>query len=173
MFIIGVILTQFFSFSLAGGSLSLLIIFLIYSGLNELVNNYKKKKLLEEYDKTQIKRDLSRIDKITKNGIVINASDFIAEHKVKKCPYCTEEVNINAIKCRYCSEEIGKGYEIIADGTYVSNKISLKKQPDKNKITLADIVITYVPWILGGYLLISFLKWKYPYYFLELQLWNF
>ena len=69
------------------------------------------------------KNELKKSDEITKNGVVINATDETEEYSVKKCPYCTEEINKDAIKCKHCGEAVGKGYEIIADGTYVANKI--------------------------------------------------
>ena len=67
--------------------------------------------------------ELKKSDEITRNGIVINIEDETEEYSVKKCPYCQEEINKDAIKCKHCGEGVGKGYEIIADGTYVANKI--------------------------------------------------
>ena len=45
------------------------------------------------------------------------------EYSLKKCPYCQEEIHIDAIKCKHCGEEVGKGYVINEDGTCVANKI--------------------------------------------------
>jgi len=148
------------------------LLFVIFYVIYSFIKYFKKIRLLEKYDSTQAKRDLSRSDKITKNGMPINTSDFTAEFSVKKCPHCKEEVNIDAIKCRHCNEKIGKGYKIIENGTYVSNEILLEKKPNQDKKTLADLVLEYGPWVLGSYLLFSFLKWKYPYFFLELSLMN-
>ena len=71
------------------------------------------------------------LSEITKNGIVINAADETEQYSVKKCPYCQEEINKDAIKCKHCGEGVGKGYEIIADGTYVANKIQGERTESK------------------------------------------
>ena len=67
--------------------------------------------------------ELKKSEEITKNGVVVNAADETEQYSVKKCPSCAEEINKEATKCKHCGERIGKGYEIIADGTYVAKKI--------------------------------------------------
>ena len=62
-------------------------------------------------------------EEITKNGIVFNPASLTEQYSVKKCPTCAEEINKEATKCKHCGERVGKGYEIIADGTYVANKV--------------------------------------------------
>jgi len=89
-----------------------IVFFVIY-----LNNRVKKKNIVREH------KNLKRVSEITKNGVVINVEDETEEYSVKKCPYCQEEINKDAIKCKHCGEGVGKGYEIIADGTYVANKI--------------------------------------------------
>ena len=66
---------------------------------------------------------LKKSEEITKNGVVVNAADETEQYSVKKCPSCAEEINKDATKCKHCGERVGKGYEIIADGTYVAKKI--------------------------------------------------
>ena len=67
--------------------------------------------------------ELKKSEEITKNGVVVNAADETEQYSVKKCPSCAEEINKEATKCKHCGERVGKGYEIIADGTYVAKKI--------------------------------------------------
>ena len=113
----------------SGGGLILIFIvlfFVIYAK-----NRVKKENTLEE-----VKNNLRKNDEITKNGIVINIADEIEQYSVKKCPYCQEEINKDAIKCRHCGEQVGKGFEIITDGTYVANKIQSEKSLLQNEILI-------------------------------------
>ena len=87
----------------------------------------KKQELLENYRKVSERTELRESEKITKNGVHIIAEVDKERYSVKKCPYCTEEINKDATKCRHCGERVGKGYEIISDGTYVSNKIKVEQ----------------------------------------------
>ena len=103
--------------SLNDGVLLLTIIVLFF--VISLKIRVKKENNLKE----EVQNNLRKNDEITKNGIVINIADEIEQYSVKKCPYCQEEINKDAIKCRHCGEQVGKGFEIIADGTCVANKI--------------------------------------------------
>jgi len=116
------------------GSLSIagfVLIFIVLFFVIYLNNRVKKKNTLEE-----VKSNLRKIDEITKNGIVINFADEKEQYSVKKCPYCQEEINKDAIKCKHCGEGVGKGFEIIADGTYVANKIQSEKSLLQNEISI-------------------------------------
>ena len=93
------------------------VAFGIYFGIYFIVN--KRRAANHQISLNELKKS----DEITRNGIVINIEDETEEYSVKKCPYCQEEINKDAIKCKHCGEGVGKGYEIIADGTYVANKI--------------------------------------------------
>ena len=92
----------------------------------QLENNRKARELIELRDRES--------NEITKNGIVINVEDETEEYSVKKCPYCTEEINKDASKCKHCGERVGKGYEIIADGTYVANKIQGERTSGQGEV---------------------------------------
>ena len=92
----------------------------------------EKQKLLKNKARELIKHRSSH--QITKNGVVVNATDETEEYSVKKCPYCTEEINKDAIKCKHCGEGVGKGYEIIADGTYVAKKIQGERTSGQSEV---------------------------------------
>ena len=89
----------------------------IYFGINFIV---KKRRATNHQNSLN---ELKKSEEIIKNSSVVNAADLTEEYSVKKCPYCQEEINKDAIKCKHCGEGVGKGYEIIADGTYVANKM--------------------------------------------------
>jgi len=93
------------------------VAFGIYFGIYFIVN--KRRAANHQISLNELKKS----DEITRNGIVINIEDETEEYSVKKCPYCQEEINKEATKCKHCGERVGKGYEIIADGTYVANKL--------------------------------------------------
>ena len=94
----------------------------------------KKQELLENYRKVSERTELRESEKITKNGVHIIAEVDKERYSVKKCPYCTEEINKDAIKCKHCGEAVGKGYEIIADGTYVANKIQGERTSGQSEV---------------------------------------
>jgi len=83
----------------------------------------------EFYDETEkVKLEEKPIADAKKEDKEVEISDEIQtndneEYSLKKCPYCQEEIHIDAIKCKHCGEEVGKGYEINEDGTCVANKI--------------------------------------------------
>jgi len=93
------------------------VAFGIYFGIYFIVN--KRRAANHQISLNELKKS----DEITRNGIVINIEDETEEYSVKKCPYCQEEINKEATKCKHCGERVGKGFEIIADGTYVANKL--------------------------------------------------
>jgi len=114
-----------------GSGRGLILIFIVLFFVIYAKNRVKKENTLEE-----VKNNLRKNDEITKNGIVINIADEIEQYSVKKCPYCQEEINKDAIKCRHCGEQVGKGFEIITDGTYVANKIQSEKSLLQNEILI-------------------------------------
>ena len=106
------------------------VAFGIYFGIYFIVN--KRRAANHQISLNELKKS----DEITRNGIVINIEDETEEYSVKKCPYCQEEINKEATKCKHCGERVGKGFEIIADGTYVANKIQSEKSLLQNEISI-------------------------------------
>jgi ATP-dependent Zn protease len=107
------------------GPLIVIILIIISIIVSRRKNRIKNKDLLHK-----------KSEEITKNGIVFNPANMTEQYSVKKCPTCTEEINKDATKCKHCGERVGKGYEIIADGTYVANKIQgewISGQTSENK----------------------------------------
>ena len=88
--------------------------------------------------------ELKKSEEITKNGVVVNAADETEQYSVKKCPSCAEEINKEATKCKHCGERIGKGYEIIADGTYVANKIRGQWKGISFKVVWITLIVLLV-----------------------------
>jgi len=84
-----------------GSGRGLILIFIVLFFVIYAKNRVKKENTLEE-----VKNNLRKNDEITKNGIVINIADEIEQYSVKKCPYCQEEINKDAIKCRHCGEQV-------------------------------------------------------------------
>tara|TARA_B110000008_G_scaffold226775_1_gene228339 strand:+ start:333 stop:839 length:507 start_codon:yes stop_codon:yes gene_type:complete len=117
-FIFRIIFYPFIVLSNALGVPIVLIIIILIGGY--FIVRAKKRRISNHQNSLN---ELKKSDDITKNGVVINATDMTEEYSVKKCPYCQEEINKDAIKCKHCGEGVGKGYEIIADGTYVANKM--------------------------------------------------
>jgi len=97
-------------------ALILIVVFFVRKNKRKSNNQYTR----DKYSQIQGER---KSDEITINKTIINAEDEMEEYSLKKCPYCQEEINIDAIKCKHCGEEVGKGYVINEDGTCVANKI--------------------------------------------------
>ena len=98
-----------------------LIIFLAIALIGIFI--WKKIKYYRNQNTLNELNELKKSDEITRNGIVFNPASLTEQYSVKKCPTCAEEINKEATKCKHCGERVGKGYEIIADGTYVANKV--------------------------------------------------
>ena len=106
------------------------VIIIIFIGICYELYSIRMKR---ENDKQDSINELKKSEEITKNGIIINVRDETEEFSLKKCPYCQELINKEATKCKHCGEVVGKGYEIIADGTYVSNKTPFKSNAEAKK----------------------------------------
>ena len=98
-----------------------LIIFLAIALIGIFI--WKKIKYYRNQNTLNELNELKKSDEITRNGIVFNPASLTEQYSVKKCPTCAEEINKEATKCKHCGERVGKGYEIIADGTYIANKV--------------------------------------------------
>ena len=128
------------------------VAFGIYFGIYFIVN--KRRAANHQISLNELKKS----DEITRNGIVINIEDETEEYSVKKCPYCQEEINKEATKCKHCGERVGKGFEIIADGTYVANKLQgewTSGQSSENK--KSGNLFFRVVWITLTVLIVIFL----------------
>jgi len=116
----------------------------------------------EFYDETEeVKLEEEPIADAKKEDKEVEISDEIQtndneKYSLKKCPYCQEEIHIDAIKCKHCREEVGKGYVINEDGTCVANKIqgartSVKKKKKSEKVTKNYLWFLVIIGLLGGY----------------------
>ena len=104
-----------------------------------VINSIVKKRRATNHQNSL--NELKKSEEITKNGVVVNAADETEQYSVKKCPSCAEEINKDATKCKHCGERVGKGYEIIADGTYVAKKIQGERTESKQSGNLFFMVV--------------------------------
>lgn len=63
------------------------------------------------------------------------------EITIKRCPYCAEEIQLEAIKCRHCGELFKTNNEVKEDVGIVENSIKLS-----TKLSIGLLISFFLPW---------------------------
>ena len=72
------------------------------------------------------------------------------EEQKKKCPYCAEEIHIDAIKCKHCREMLDGNLKSQSDKKNSSNPFSENKRNLLNICSIGIIISFFLPWFSDG-----------------------